>query len=172
MNPEDALRALADADRDRQAPPEIEARLLVAFGKKRRGPVWPIAIAAALIIMLGAVYFRPHRIEPVQVTAAPAPSVERQRPAPENVRPVAQSVATPLRARRNRRPREVATEFFPLVEMSPPLDRAELLRVSLPASAMRAVGLPVREDRLSERVQADVLVSEGLATAIRFVKFQ
>jgi hypothetical protein len=38
---------------------------------------------------------------------------------------------------------------------------------------MRTVGLPVREDRLMDRVQADVLVSEeGLATAIRFVKYQ
>jgi hypothetical protein len=44
------------------------------------------------------------------------------------------------------------------------------VRVSLPASAMREVGLPVREDRLMDRVQADVLVSNGMATAIRFVK--
>jgi len=38
---------------------------------------------------------------------------------------------------------------------------------------LRTVGLPVAEDRLSEMVQADVLISEeGQARAIRFVNFQ
>jgi hypothetical protein len=67
-------------------------------------------------------------------------------------------------------PREIATDFFPLVDFAPPVDDGELVRVSLPASAMREVGLPVREDRMTDRVQADVVVSHGLATAIRFVK--
>ncbi len=36
---------------------------------------------------------------------------------------------------------------------------------------MRTVGLPVSEDHLADRVQADVLVGEeGLPRAIRFVK--
>jgi hypothetical protein len=61
--------------------------------------------------------------------------------------------------------------FFPLVDFDSPVGRGELVRVNLPAAAMRTVGLPVREDRLSERVEADVLVSEdGVATAIRFIK--
>jgi hypothetical protein len=67
-------------------------------------------------------------------------------------------------------PLEIATDFFPLVDFAPPADDTELVRVNLPASAMREVGLPVREDRLEDRVQADVLVSNGIATAIRFVK--
>jgi hypothetical protein len=38
---------------------------------------------------------------------------------------------------------------------------------------MRKVGLPVNEDRLSDRVYADVLVGdEGLARAIRFVRYE
>jgi hypothetical protein len=68
--------------------------------------------------------------------------------------------------------REIVTDFFPLVDYAPPFERGELVRVSLPASAMRTVGLPVREDRLGDRVQADVLVGqEGLARAIRFVSY-
>ena len=55
------------------------------------------------------------------------------------------------------------TEFYPLIEDPPPFERGELLRVSLPASAMRSVGLPVSEDRLDETVQADVLVGTGRA---------
>ncbi len=79
----------------------------------------------------------------------------------------------PVRIRhgRTRQPREIVTDFFPLIEAPPPLDHGELFRVTVSAAAMRTVGLPVSEDRLADRVQADVLVSEdGLATAIRFVK--
>ena len=91
--------------------------------------------------------------------------------------PVEPAPVAPRPARRSTRvrqasPREIVTEFFPLDDVAPPFERGELVRVNLPAAAMRTVGLPVREDRLAERVQADVLVSEeGLARAIRFVKY-
>jgi hypothetical protein len=66
---------------------------------------------------------------------------------------------------------EVATDFFPLMDPAPPFQRGRILRVELPASAMKMVGLPVREEHLSDTVQADVLVGEeGLPRAIRFVK--
>jgi hypothetical protein len=69
-----------------------------------------------------------------------------------------------------KQPQEIVTEFYPLMEDPPPFERGELLRVSLPAAAMRSIGVPVSEDRLGETVQADVLVGqEGLARAIRFV---
>lgn len=68
-------------------------------------------------------------------------------------------------------PREIVTDFFPLIDAPPPIGRGELVRVMVPASTMRTVGLPVNEDRLTDQVKADVLVSEdGLATAIRFVR--
>ncbi len=72
-----------------------------------------------------------------------------------------------------RQPREVVTQFFPLLDVAPPFERGELLRVTVPASAMRKVGLPVNEDHLTDRVYADVLVGqEGLARAIRFVSYE
>jgi len=81
------------------------------------------------------------------------------------------SPVKPRRAHVTRQPREIVTEFFPLIDAPPPMDRGEVFRVTVPAAAMRTVGLPVAEDRLADRVQADVLVSEeGLATAIRFVR--
>jgi hypothetical protein len=53
----------------------------------------------------------------------------------------------------------------------PPFGRGELIRMTVPAATMRGVGLQVREDQLSQPVQADVLVGEeGLARAIRFVR--
>ena len=173
MSPEEdvltALKALAEADAAKEAPAEVEARLRFAFRQKKRRPILPWIMAAAAAIVIIAIYFRPQRSEPARAIVDPPKAIEPT----VVVEPAPQPVKTVARAPRRTRPREIATEFFPLVEFAPPLDRAELVRVSLPASAMRTVGLPVREDRLSDRVQADVLVSEeGLATAIRFVKFQ
>jgi hypothetical protein len=53
----------------------------------------------------------------------------------------------------------------------PPFEYGSVLRVELPRSALRAVGLPVNENRLSERIDADVLLGQdGLARAVRFVQ--
>ena len=65
------------------------------------------------------------------------------------------------------------TDFFPLMDSAPPLERGQMLRVQLPAAAMQTVGLPVREDHLTDPIQADVLVGEeGIPRAIRFVRFE
>ena len=57
------------------------------------------------------------------------------------------------------------------MESALPFDRGQLLRVELPASVLRSVGLPVHEDHLGDLIQAEVLVGEeGLPRAIRFVK--
>jgi hypothetical protein len=165
-----ALRALAEEDRAKEAPAEVEQRLRIAFQRKHRRPVWrwSIAAAAAIVLMIAAVYFRPKPAEPVRVVLDP-PKVEHTVVVETLPKPVGQVA----HVARRRIPREIVTDFFPLMDAPPPLDRAALMRVNVPASAMRTVGLPVREDRLYERVQADVLVSEeGLATAIRFVKYQ
>jgi hypothetical protein len=182
-----ALKALADADRETKAPPYVESQLRAAyaakFNNKKVVPirVWPrrvawIAAAAAIIVV--ALAMRP-RQQASQV-AHDVPKVQQPAPviADFGTVPVQTVAQTPRRIARpfagaRPRPTEVVTDFFPLVDLAPPLDRASLVRVNLPASAMRTVGLPVREDRLFDRVNADVLVSEeGVATAIRFVKYQ
>jgi hypothetical protein len=102
---------------------------------------------------------------------SPAPQAEPEISVPQ---PVVRAASGTPRAVRQRpaAPREVTTDFFPLVDYAPPFERGELVRVSVPASAMRAVGLPVREERIADRVQADILVGqEGLARAIRFVSY-
>jgi hypothetical protein len=183
-NPEseilNALRALAESDRDKEAPPEVEARLLQAYRRRRpgrswnRAAMWTLAAAAAVVAMMTVYEWRP-RPQPVR-TAGPVPASTVE-PQPVAFPPVAGQAVVSKPARRPapvRQPsrREIVTEFFPLDDVAPPFERGELVRVNLPASAMRTVGLPVREDRLLERVQADVLVSEeGLARAIRFVKY-
>jgi hypothetical protein len=178
MNPEQnvlkALQALAECDRDRQASPEVEARLKLAFRRnesakrQRQVSAWAIA-AAAMIAILASLARLPQPIEglPVERPAESAAS------APALRAPASAVLLPPAPRVRPRHPagREIMTDFFPLMDVPPPIGRGALVRVDLPAEAMRTVGLPVREDRLAERVQADVLLSEdGLATAIRFVK--
>jgi hypothetical protein len=199
MNPSvsRALKALGESDRALEAPPEVEAKLRAAFqrsaqethaqtsrsqrdrGRGRGMGVWRWvpAVAAAAILAIVAFYYRGPRVAPVRVVSSVSPGA---RPAIQRqitgTQPLISRAAAAQTTRRNARrapyshPREIATDFFPLVDFAPPADGGELVRVSLPASAMREVGLPVREDRLDDRVQADVLISNGMATAIRFVK--
>jgi hypothetical protein len=165
---ERALRALAEADAQVEASLELEARVRQAFRRKKavrrvKQAAWVFAAAAAVVMAIIAT--RQPR-PAVIVKKAPDVSV----PAPEQF----VSVLKPAKlAGTRKRQREIVTEFFPLIDNPPPLDRGELLRLTVPAETMRAVGLPVAEDRLSDPVQAEVLVSEeGFATAIRFVKFE
>jgi hypothetical protein len=180
MKPEDEvladLKALAESYRGLEAPAGVEANLRSAFrnrGRRRRFLAWrwiPAIAAAAILLIIASYRIASYR--------RPAPETPRVENVPPVVRRVSADIraAAPLNRRvaRTRKPaaaQEIATEFFPLVEFAPPVDSGELVRVSLPASAMRDVGLPVREDRLADRVQADVFISEGRATAIRFVKY-
>jgi hypothetical protein len=165
-----ALKALAEADRHREAPPNVEGAVLAAFRRRKGARIWPWAIAAGVAVAITAAGWTQLR----HPQAPPAAVAKIAAPAPVESPAAAEARVDPVRhAPRPRKPREVMTPFFPLMEVAPPLDGAEVLRVSVPASTMRAVGLPVREDRLGDRIQADLLVSqEGLPAAIRFVKFE
>ena len=105
-------------------------------------------------------------------TPAKSPPAEPAKPrlVPQVPRRVVLAKASPSADRPEARA-EMVTDFFPLLDPAPPFERGEILRVSLPASVMQTVGLPMREERLGDRVQADVLVGEeGLLRAIRFVR--
>jgi hypothetical protein len=156
------LKILAENDRELEAPAAVELRLKAAFRKKYRRIVWPyFALAAAAAVVVFYVYPRP-KAETMHI-AISAPGVP--------VLPVVKAV--PRRAVHRKQPKEVMTEFFSLLDDAPPIERGELWRVKLTAATMRTVGLPVSEEHLSDPVQADVLVGEeGLARAIRFVKYE
>lgn len=172
-----ALGALAENDRDREAPPEVEARLIGVFHARRRsGRRW-VAIAAIAAALVIALLLWPNR--------APKPVVSAVQPvsqAPETARPTPVAAANAVRAPRKvvrkmaavgqSQPREVVTDFFPLMNPARSFERGQMLRVQLPAAAMQSVGLPVREEHLNDLVQADVLMGEeGMPRAIRFVRF-
>jgi hypothetical protein len=170
----EALRALSEHDASREASPEIEARLRVQFQSRKRRRAWgraalwtTAAAAAAMVVFFVATNRKPPAPAPVHEAVTQAVAVQLE------ASPVA-AVKTARRVRRPvTRPQEVVTDFFPLMDPAPPFERGQLLRVELPASAMQMVGLPVREDRLADPVQADVLMGEeGLPRAIRFVGFE
>src|SRR6185312_14582547 len=62
--------------------------------------------------------------------------------------------------------------FIPLpnAERVGPNDDVNVVRMELPRSAMLVVGLDVSPERVSEQVEAEVMLgSDGLARAVRFV---
>lgn len=123
-----------------------------------------LAVAASITLFLARSQPKPEQIAPIPARQQPIQVAEAPMPMPK-----AAPKARPIK----RQPREIVTQFFPLLDAAPPFEHGELLRVTVPASTMRRVGLPVNEDRLSERVYADVLVGqEGLARAIRFVSYE
>jgi hypothetical protein len=178
------LRILAEHDRLLEAPPELEGRLILAFrARKRRQKASRAVFLGVAAILAVAILLTSRRMGPTtriavgsHITAAPPRlPVEVSLPRSESVEP--KSNVPPKQPGRiiARQPvlREVDTEFFPLVAAAPPFERGQIWRLEVPASAMRTVGLPVREEHLADRIQADVLVGEeGMVRAIRFVAFE
>ena len=172
-----ALRVLAEDDRELEAPPEVEARLLREFRSRRSRHSWhwPAVAALAAGVTLAA-FLIANRAPKRPVSTPPRVStvveVARPAPPPPVVAMSPPRVARKMAAVRQTETREVVTDFFPLMNPAPSFERGQMLRVQLPAAAMQTVGLPVREDHLADLIQADVLVGEeGMPRAIRFVRF-
>jgi hypothetical protein len=190
----DRLAGLRGAMAELEAPDRVKPAVLEAFRaarSRRRVQVfrWVSALAAGLALAAVLYWANRRPVETAAVVAlkvAPAaktPDVPVAPPPPAKLQPV----TTARRQAPRPRPKpalrsapvapaplqEVATEFFAL-PYAPPIDvndEAQVIRVRLPRSAMRTVGLPVNEDRWFERVPADVLLGQdGIARAVRFVK--
>ena len=183
------LRLLAAEDRKEQAPAWMEPALRAAYRRhysRRRGH-WPWvaawgAVAASVLAFWAFTAATPRR------PAAPEPTIQNRPevvPAPRlEATPAPLLPAPPRRSARPRRynvsdrpvpaaPREIATEFIPLVygEALSAAESQQVVRVRLPRAAMASFGLPVSEERAAERVQADVVFGgDGMARAIRFVR--
>ena len=72
----------------------------------------------------------------------------------------------------NNAPREFVTQFFPVMQGGEliPIDGGQLVRVRMPRSNLIPLGIPFDQERASETIKADVLLSnDGLARAIRLV---
>lgn len=167
-----AFRAVA-ASGPQEAPARVEVALRGAFRKEtRRGQqtrwVWSgLAAVAAAAMAIVVLIPKEKKSAPPEVRLAhiDVPRV-----------PIARANRPAAAKRRSAKPAErteVVTRFYPLPEADTlvPLEYGAVVRVQLPRSALRVVGLPVNEDRLSERIQADVLLGQdGLARAVRFIQ--
>jgi hypothetical protein len=168
----EALKALRRADAGVETGPEAGIRALLAFRRQQRRrrlqrmAVWStMAAAVALAAMLWPARKTPQVVAaikaPVEIEAAAIPVLA---PPPPLVKRAVRKPAEP---------EEIVTAFYPLMDSPPPFERGLLVRMIVPASAMRTVGLPVGEDHLADPVQADVLVGQDdLARAIRFVSYR
>jgi len=197
MNEEDkvwrkALRPLS-ADLP-EADAQLERQLLSEFRKQRQtvveGPrkrVWfriafaaTGATAAAIVCVFLLRTVPPQKLDLPMAQAPKAPEIAAQIETPLAVKSVAsnakpRTVKTMPKPYAQRQTEPSATEFFDLPYAGPsqPMLRGDVIRVSLPRSAMGIVGLPVNPDRMFEPVQADVIVGDdGVAHAIRFVQYQ
>jgi hypothetical protein len=154
-----------------EAPPSVELTLRAKFRKRKRKRTltrWTAAIAAVFLVVVFAPRPKPVSGPKPRLAHIAVPDIA---PIAHPVRDVV--VSNRRAGKRRAAPVEVATRFYPLQDAStlPPFEYGTLVRVQLPRSALRAVGLPVNEDRISERISADVLLGQdGLARAVRFVQ--
>jgi hypothetical protein len=181
------LRLLAAADEHQVAPRRVETSLLEAYRRRyaRRSSGWPWvaawgAVAASVLAFWAFSAAAPPRRAPqapavppqaapkapARLEAQPAPALPLRKP---SVRPKRYNVSAPPPAPVRS---EIATEFIPLVYgESLAEEPQQVVRVRLPRAALASFGLPVDEERGSERVQADVVFGgDGMARAIRFVR--
>jgi hypothetical protein len=185
-----ALRAMGRADTE-AAPERVERALLGemrAMRRKRqwmRAGVWLTAAAASLAIwgLFGPaekVVEAPRPVAlsvPVGTDEAPLPEAAVARPAlvrPAVVGPADIRPAAAPKTRGAAKPRlavEPERAFVPvgLWRGDEPMERATIVRVRLPKSALPAMGIPVSAERWGETVPAEVLLAEdGLVRAVRF----
>lgn len=173
----EALRAMA-ANAPREAPACVEERLLSEFRRRSsiRRRVVRVAIAAASIAagITVLVWLRPATAHPVAAHIS-APLAKVEVPVAQAV-PAVQTKAqakAPSARRIHRRGPEVALNFYrlPGADELPPLESATVVRVQLPMSSLRLIGLPVSEERATESIQADMLLGQdGLPRGVRFVE--
>jgi hypothetical protein len=155
------LRAMAHEMSAVAAPPRVEASLIDAFRREmapagprlapmRRLPVFSW-VAAAAAVMAMAVWMAPRR-------HAPPPAAHHAPAAQLELASLVDDAADD-------------DGFIPLpnAERVGPNDDVHVVRMELPRSAMLVVGLDVSPERVSERVEAEVMLGpDGLARAVRF----
>jgi hypothetical protein len=169
-----ALRNLALHSAGREAPRRVEAALLREFqvwklaGSRRRIHRQLAALGAAAAILLALGLGVRHRI-------ASRPAAATQRAA--NTAKVAGADASGMAAGHEQAASEpdedkYAREFVPVPYADDPaaLEGGAIVRVILPRSALPSFGLPIIDGDGTDRVFADLLVSEdGTPQAIRLV---
>ena len=186
-----ALRNLAQQSGDSAASPRVEAALLREFqrvkhvGQQRRiyRQLAILSTAAAILLALGlGAHYRivsqarntPPQVASTVVTPAAEKSTTLATPASPNSDKAALAANTQSKSTNVNQPddNEYAEEFVPVPYADDPaaLEGGAIVRVTLPRSALASFGLPITESDGTERVSADLVVSQdGTPQAIRLV---
>jgi hypothetical protein len=186
-----ALETLRDADAGRGAPDFLETRLRAAFREKHAlRPRFRWSWMGAFVMAAMAVFVMWRLTAPTAVQAPPQiakktpPVLKEPANAPEQVAAMQvpkQQTAPAPRRRVGPAPRQAVDAVtasmrdnpFIALPYAPPLaptDRGQVMRVRMPRQTLRQLGLPMNEERIFERIPADVLLGEdGIPRAIRIV---
>lgn len=149
-----AMNRLAAQTAHARPPEGMEPSLLAEFDRahrRRKGwprMVGPVAAIAAVAASIAAVLI----FKPGTVLKSPDPL------------PAASSASADIR--------ESDQPFVPIPYVAPlaPYERAEIVRMELPVSALIAAGLPMRTADQGARAEADVVVGQdGRARAVRLI---
>jgi hypothetical protein len=186
-----ALRNLAQSSNGSKASPRVEAALLWEFhrvkhvGQQRRiyRQLAILSTAAAILLALGlGVHYRiiskarntPPQVASTVVTPAAETPVTRASPVSPNSSKAALAANAQTKSASVNQPadNEYAEEFVPVPYADDPaaLEGGAIVRVTLPRSALASFGLPITESDGTDRVSADLVVSQdGTPQAIRLV---
>jgi hypothetical protein len=170
----DALKILRDAGVNCGASDHVAANLRDAFRHHHRSRArawWPVAVAASMMIAAFGWQLYVPLIERSPQTPPVAIVPPQEVTIPDTAKPAApfQRVvrAKPAASRPAPQLEFLALPFAPPFR---PDEDAQVIRVRVPRQSIRSMGLPVNEDRMGERVPADLLLGyDGVARGIRFV---
>lgn len=189
----DGLRLRIAAERERRAGVADRSGLnfLPALLWPRRPAGWTLAAAAVLLVVAaGLLLWLPRQSrEATRVANAVVPQAVQPAPGTDStmlserqeapgaltvpVAPSQQPRTAPRKSRAGSHTGEIATDFLPLTFTADPgaPESGHLVRVTIPRSALVAMGLPMNAERSGELVRADVFFGDdGLARAIRFIQ--
>jgi hypothetical protein len=159
------LGALKAELRHTEAPKHVELGLVAAFRAQNRRarhasrdrwwiPALSWATAAGVLMMAALLLLHPHQPAPAHRSAPGAVEMAAMTDPADSLAPDDDDGFIPL----------------PNAQRLDPNEDTNVVRVEVPRSAMLSVGLAVSADRVSELVEADVVLgADGLARAIRFV---
>jgi hypothetical protein len=171
----DGLRALAVAE-PREASPRVEQMLLAKFRaraeRRRRARLgYSAAAVAAVAAMLAILFWAPG------LKSGNGALGRMHAQAPSRQETVIQDEALGTTAPQARfavvRTEDLSDSFYPLPEAQdlPPLETTMVVRVELPISSLRLMGVPVEEDPGAGPLQADVMLGQdGLARGVRLIQ--
>lgn len=168
MNNLDELKAKLSREAARvPISPAVEAALLEEFDARRRGRILLLAGAVAIAASL-LIFFWPAS-KPVDQTQRKVVEAARQTQPVPSVRPV---LAVHKRKPKHAAPPDPEPQFVRIPYSLPlaPYERAEIVRMEMPVSALAAAGIRISTADTSARAQADLVIGEdGMARAVRII---